>query len=80
MADRDTEIIAFTYFFVFLLMFGLTCVACSYVKWFRPRCKTAERKAFIDSINHGVTIFSQGSSERDRLLGDQRDGTHPETT
>lgn len=72
MTVRDTSILALTYFFVFVLMIGLLCVVCSYATWFRPRSETAERKAFIDSINHGVTVSRPVSSESEWLLSGRR--------
>ena len=72
MTVHDTTILALTYFLVFLLMMGLLCVVYSYATWCCPESETAERKAFIDSINHGVTISRQASGESEWLLSGRR--------
>lgn len=68
MADRDTEILVFTYFLAILLIIGLVFIICSYTAWFRPRGSADERRSFAETINHGVSVPHHGSSENDRLL------------
>jgi hypothetical protein len=69
MADRDTEILVFTYFLAILLIIGLIFIICSYTAWFRPRGSADERRSFVETINRGVSVSHHGSSESDRLLG-----------
>lgn len=69
MTTRDTMLITLTYVLIFVLVVGIVCVVCTYVTWFRGSCRTAERRSFIETMGHGVSVPDQGSNESDMLLG-----------